>query len=346
MVKRKVISVLLMVSMLGISVSGCGQIKGSSDSESKDVIELKISSSGSDTSTWQEGALKFAELIEKYTDGRYTGTVYASDQLSGGSQSEGIELVQNGSTDVHICDSMIWASACELAAVPTFPWLLSNYEEVDEAMEGEGGNLLKEALNESGVVCLAVGEAGYRQIVNTKQEIKEPEDLEGMVVRVPGSQIHMALFGYLGADAISMSQSEVYTSLQTGAIDACENTLDLLYSQGTLETVSYLTLWNYSYDPIFLSVSEELWNSLSEEDQEAFQTAADEAMQYEKELARQTADDLIDTIKEEYPNLSVVEELSDDELAEFQESVADLYENYKDSIGKDVFEAFGYTFES
>lgn len=342
---KKVVTIGLVTCMTAGVVVGCGSSDSGESAESTETITLKFSSSGSDTSTWQDGAEKFVELIEEYTDGRYTADIYASDQLSSGNQTNGIELVQNGSTDIHLCDSMVWASTCEMVSIATFPWLLEDYDAVDAAMEGEGGEILTEALNESGVVCLAIGESGYRQIVNNKTEITEPSDLEGLVIRVPGSQLHIDFFAELGADAISMSQSEVYTSLQTGAIDSCENSLDLLYSQSTLETVSYLTLWNYSYDPIFLCLSNDLWDSLSEADQEAFSKAAEEAMDYQIEVTREVVSGLVDTIKEEYPDVEIIEELTAEQMAAFKEETAPVYEAYKDTFGEEAFAAFGYTFE-
>ena len=144
-------------------------------------------------------------------------------------------------------------------------------------MKGEGGASLKQVLNEAGVVCLAIGENGYRQVVNNRNPIVQPSDMKGLKMRVPGSNVHVSLLKYIGADPITMNQSEVYTSLQQGTIDACENTLDLLFTQKTLEVVKFISLWNYSYDPLYLSVSQELWGSLSDEEKAIFQAAADEA---------------------------------------------------------------------
>ena len=310
-----------------------------------DAIELKFSHAGSDTSTWQAGAEKFGELLSEYTNGKYTVTIYASDQLSGGNQAGGIELVQNGSTDIHLQDALVWSSVAQKAIISSFPWLLPTYEDVDKYMEGEAGEALKAALSESGVVCLALGENGYRQVVNTRNPINGVADLEGLKIRVPGSAVHVSLLTYAGADPLTMNQSEVYTSLQQGTIDACENTLDLLYTQNTLEVVKYLTFWNYSYDPLFLSVSQQLWDSLSDDEKAAFQKAADEAMAFQKQATRDKVEELKGKIAEEYPDLEVVDSLSDEAIAELQAAVAPVYEEYKDVLGEDLFALFGYEFQ-
>lgn len=346
---KKIGAVILSAAMV-FTLGACSQGNGGSGSAGSEeggggAVELKFSHAGSENSTWQEGALKFGELLSEYTDGKYQVTVYPSDQLSGGNQAGGIELVQNGSTDIHMQDALVWSSVSEKSIVSSFPWLLPTYEDVDQYMEGEGGEALKAAVSESGVVCLALGENGYRQVVNTKQAIASPEDMQGMKLRVPGSAVHISLLQYIGADPISMNQSEVYGSLQNGTIDGCENTLDLLYSQNTLEVVNYLTFWNYSYDPLFLSVSQKLWDSLSDEEKEAFTKAAEEAMAYQKQATRDKVEDLMTKIGEEYPDLEITEELTAEQIAEFQEAVAPVYEDYKDTMGEDLFTAFGYTFQ-
>ena len=168
--------------------------------------------------------------------------------------------------------------------------------------------------------------------------------MTGLKMRVPGSNLHVNLLKYIGADPVTMSQSEVYTSLQQGAIEATENTLDLLYTQNTLEVVDNLTLWNYSWDPIFLSVSEKLWNSLSDEEKVIFEEAAEEAMAYEVEVARKTVTDLVPKITEEYPDLAVVDALTDEEINAFKKAVAPIYSDYRDSMGEELFAKFGYNF--
>ena len=235
---------------------------------------LKFSSAAPRTSTWHLGAEKFAEIVKEKTNGKFDMTIYPSDELSGGNQVAGIELVQTGVTDVHLHDALVWSAIAKEAIVPAFPWLLPTTDDVDKYMQGEGGEALKQALNKAGVVTLAIGENGYRQVVNNKKAIRTPEDMAGMKIRVPGSRVHVDLLKHIGADPLTMNQSEVYTSLQQGTIDACENTLDLLVTQNTLEVTKFISFWNYSYDPLFLVVSEELWASLSDSDKDYFNDVA------------------------------------------------------------------------
>ncbi|MBR1671882.1 MAG: DctP family TRAP transporter solute-binding subunit [Fretibacterium sp.] len=310
--------------------------------EAAGAVQLKFSHAGPITSTWQAGAEKFVELVKAGTGGKFDIAIFPLDELSGGSQVGGIELVQTGVTDIHLQDALVWSAVAKKSVVPCFPWLLPTYEDVDKCMKGEGGAALKAVLNEADVVCLAIGENGYRQVVNNRNPIAKPEDMQGLKMRVPGSSVHVSLLKYIGADPLTMNQSEVYTSLQQGTIDACENTLDLLYTQKTLEVVKYLSLWNYSYDPLYLSVSRELWDSLSDEEKAVFQSAADEAMAYQVQITREKNQALQAQLGEY--KLDIVPELTLEQVRAFQKAVAPVYQDYKEEFGEELFNKFGYTF--
>lgn len=334
---------LLIGLTLAVGLAGCGGDGGNAggDGGSSKPVDLKLSTAVPDTSSWYAGAEYFAKTIEEKTDGKYTITIYGNDQLSGGNQVGSIEMLQQGVIDLHMQDALLWSSVEPKLAAPTFPWLMSSYDEVDKIMDGAGGEAMKELVSNSGAVCLGIGESGYRQIVNNKTQIKSPADLKGLKLRVPGIEMYVNLFKALGADPVSMNQSEVYTSLQQGALDGCENTLDLLVTQNTCEVVKNMTIWNYSYDPVIFSASEKLWDSLTDEEKTLFEETGKEAMVVQKEAARKAYDDCKAKLADY--DLTVTE-LSADEIAAFKEAVKPIYEQYKDTIGEDLFAEFGYTF--
>ena len=93
-----------------------------------EAIKLKFSHAAPRTSTWHEGAEKFANLVKEKTQGKFDFTIYPLDELSGGNQVAGIDLVQTGVTDVHLQDALVWSAVAKKSVVPCFPWLLPNFD--------------------------------------------------------------------------------------------------------------------------------------------------------------------------------------------------------------------------
>ena len=335
LMKRSLMLVLSMIMTMSFAFVSYGATQPK-------VVQLKFSHAAPRTSTWHSGAEKFASIVKEKTKGKFNITIYPSDELSGGNQVAGIELVQTGVTDIHLHDALVWSAIAKKSIIPCFPWLLPTYADVDKYMKGDGGKALKQILNEAGVVSLAIGENGYRQIVNNRNPITKPADMKGLKIRVPGSNVHVNIMKYLGADPLTMNQSEVYTSLQQGTIDASENTLDLLFTQNTLEVTKFISLWNYSYDPLYLVVSKELWSSLSPAEQTIFQKAADEAMAYQIKVAREKEKSLRTRLGE--TKMQVVKSLTPAQVAVFKKAVQKIYEDNRKEFGEDLFRKFGYTF--
>src|SRR3546814_20923090 len=101
-------------------------------------------------------------------------------------------------------------------------------------------------IEKAGVVPLAWGENGYRQLSNSKRDVKMPEDLKGMKLRVVGSPLYIDTFTALGANPTQMSWADAQPALATGAVDGQENPLSI-YAGAKMYDVAqkYLTLWNY-----------------------------------------------------------------------------------------------------
>ena len=106
--------------------------------------------------------------------------------------------------------------------------------------------------------------------------------------------------------------------------------------------VKYLSLWNYSYDPLYLSVSKELWDSLNDQEKAVFQKAADEAMAYQVQITREQNEALLNKLGEY--KLDVGPSLTQDQVRAFQEAVGPVYQDYKEEFGEDLFNSFGYHF--
>ena len=164
-------------------------------------------------------------------------------------------------------------------------------------------------------------------IVPEDSPITSPDDLKGLKIRTPAITMYVDLFKLLGADPTSMSFSEVFTALQQGTIDGQENPWDTIRSGQIQEVQKYLSVWNYSYDPLVLSASSKLWNSLSDADKEIFSNAAIEACAAEVKASRAMDDEC----KQQFIDAGMeITELTPDQIQAFQDAVKPIYDQYTD----------------
>ncbi|MDZ5471350.1 DctP family TRAP transporter solute-binding subunit [Bacillus sp. 31A1R] len=327
-----VVSVIMM-----LLVAGCSSTSSSGGGSSDKKMNLKMSVTVGNTSTWFLAAEQFAEEVEEKTDGRITISVFPNEQLSGGDSGKGVELLVKGTTDFSYHSTIIYSILNDRLGVVSAPFLFKDLNDVDAKMNGEAGEEVKKILREIGVEPLGFGQNGFRQVTNSKVEIKGPGDIKGLKVRIPGIKMYTDLWKEFGADPTTMTFSEVFTSLQQGTIDGQENPIDVIHSSKLNEVQDYITMWNYSYDPLILGMNKKKFDSLSKEDQEIIQTAAANANKYQIELAREKEEEQIAELKEAgmqfyYP--------TDAEIEQFKQVSKPIYESYKSVWGEDLLNAF------
>ncbi|NCC14883.1 MAG: DctP family TRAP transporter solute-binding subunit [Clostridia bacterium] len=340
----------IMCAVMALGVAGCG---GGSSSEAESTeggevkaINLKMAVTPSETSVWMVAANEFKKLIEERTEGRYTVTIYANEQLAAGDQTKGVEMLFNGTTDVDLHSSMIISNVVPELSVISMPWLFPNgYDSVDEYLftEGSAGSeFVKKAVEAKGAHVVGIGENGFRQLTNNKRPITSAADMAMLKVRVPAISLLVDVFKALGADPTQMPFGEVFTALQQGAIDGQENPYDTIRSAKIQEVQKYMTIWNYCYDPIIMSVSGNIWNKLSDEDKAIFDAAGAEACATQVAKSRAMDAEIIQQFKDGGVE---VNELSAEGIEEMEGVVAPVYEKYRAEFGDEAFAAFGYTFE-
>lgn len=307
------------------------------------VTELRMSVTTSESSVWMVGAREFKRIVEEKTGGRYKISIFPNEQLSGGDLVKGVEMLFTGITDLDIHSVINMTGFEPKLTVVTMPWLFPDgYRSVDEILfNGEGGKRIRELVEGKGAHVLGMGENGFRQITNSVRPITGLSDLQRLKIRTPPITMYVDLFKLFGADPTVMSYSEVYTALQQGTIDGQENPLDTIRSAKLQEIQKYISIWNYSYDPIVLSASGKAWGRLSDADKKIFEEAGAVAMKAQVEASRAKDAEILKSFEQ----VMQVTHLTPEQIAELQKAAAPIYEQYKDRIGTDLLAAFGYTFK-
>jgi TRAP-type transport system periplasmic protein len=298
---------------------------------------FRLSHNTGDATTWHRGAERFHELLNQATDGKFSVRVFPNAQLSGGDQMRQAEMVGRGALDFVVTSAINVTPLVPEMAVFSLPYLYSSYEEVDATTDGAPGERMKEIMAEQGIVVLAWGENGFREVTNNSRPIKSPDDMKGLKMRVAGP-MYIDVMNALGANPQQMQWTETFTALQQGVVDGQENPIGaVIIPQRVYEVQKYLTTWHYSYDPIFLGVSQKLWDSWDADTQAKVQQAATDAMAYQKQITREDTAKGVDFLREQ--GMEVYEPTAE-ELQAFRDATKPAFDTWAAKVGEDLVKTF------
>ena len=250
--------------------------------------------STTETSTWAQAGRKFGELMDQATGGKVKVDVYAADQLTGGNQSEGIQALMNGDpVQISMHSNLIYSAFDPRFNVVSLPYLFDSVETADTVLDGPAGDKLVEILESYGLHCMGMAENGFRQLTNSEHPVHSVEDMKNLKLRVAGSNLLMKCYELWGADATNMNWSETYTALQQGTVDGQENPLPAIDAASVQEVQKYVSMWNANYDCLFFCINQDIYDSLTPEQQEVVDECGKLAVQYEREINRAGDDEIL-----------------------------------------------------
>lgn len=209
-------------------------------------------------------AAEAAERIKKETDGDFEIRIFPSNQLGG--DTDMLNQVRSGAIDFFTPSALVIATLVPVAPINAVGFAFPDYDHVWAAMDGDLGGFVGEEIEKVGLHMMrTVWDNGFRQLTTSEKPVETPEDLHGIKIRVPVSQLSISLFDALGAAPTSMQFSEVYTSLQTHVMDAQENPLPIIQTAKLYEVQKYTMLTNHIWDGYLFVASGKTWNRLPEE---------------------------------------------------------------------------------
>jgi TRAP-type transport system periplasmic protein len=212
-----------------------------------------------------------------------------------------------------------------------------SYKALDNVENGDPGQKLWKIIESKGVIPLAWGANGFRELTNGKRPVRKPEDLEGLKVRVMGSPIFIDTFRALGANPVNMNWCEAQTAFQQGTVDGQENPIVSVIMPFKLWTVhKNATMWHYAIDPLILGVSKITWDGLTPADREIVKKPAVEVMAWQKRGDRAGLDGSTEAIDILRKNGMEVVTLSPAELAAFKTKTKPVYEKWVGEVGADL----------
>ena len=290
---------------------------------------------------WGMAGKIWSDLVRERTNGRINMKLYPGVSLIQGDQTRDFSALRQGVADMAIGSTINWSPQVKQLNLFSMPFLMPDYAAIDALTHGEVGKQIFATLEKQGVVPLAWGENGFRELTNSKHPIKAPADLKGMKIRVVGSPIFSDTFTALGANPTQMSWADAQPALSSGAVDGQENPL-FLFTILKMHTVGqkFVTTWGYVADPLIFVVNKDIWNSWTKADQDIVRAAAVEAGKQEVALARKGLVEEGKPMLKEIAGMGVtVTALSPAERAEFVKATRPVYDKWKATVGAGLVDA-------
>ncbi|WP_042460668.1 TRAP transporter substrate-binding protein [Neobacillus dielmonensis] len=276
------------------------------------------------------GDKKFAELVNEKSDGRIKITVFPNSQL--GDEKSVIEQVQLGAVEFTRVSTGPLAEFSKPLGVFSLPYIFDDSEHEWKFLESKEGQDLLKGLESSKMIGLAYYDSGARSFYSTKP-LKSVDDLKGQKIRVQQNEINIALMDALGANATPMAYGEVFSSLQTGVIDAAENNTPSYVSANHYQVAKNLILDGHQRVPEALLASKATWDKLSDGDKKIIQEAAEESVKTEREEWDKMEKDSEAKIKQAGVNIVEVKDIK-----EWQKKVKPVIDKYRADYG-DILDA-------
>lgn len=265
---------LLIFAFLSCLLFGCTQKK-------EPEFLLLASHLVNENHTWYQAFEYFAEILEERSNGRIVVQNYHSEQLA--KEIEAIRLIQAGVIDMTTTGSMLnnWI---EIVAFCELPFLLRDSTDMKSLIEGPIGRRMEMEMREAtGIRPIGYFQRGPRHLTSNRP-LAHPDDLKGLIVRVPNVPSFVTAWEALGAKPTPMAFSEVFTSLQQGAIEAQENPFAMIKAQGFYEVQEYLNLTGHVISWIYPVIGEKQYQAFPEELKKIFVQAAKDMQVYEHQL--------------------------------------------------------------
>ena len=287
---------------------------------------------------WGKGGEIWANLVRERTQGRINIKMYPGVSLINGDQTREFSAIRQGVIDMAIGSTINWSPQVKELNLFSLPFLSQDHAGLDAITQSEAGKRIMQIVDKAGVVPLAWGENGFRELTNSRREIRSPGDMKGLKFRIVGSPIFTDVFTALGANPTQMSWADAQPALASGAVEGQENPMHI-FTAAKLHTLAqkFVTRWGYVADPLIFVVNREVWQSWSPADQEIVRACAVDAGKQEVAIARKGLTKTDTSMIREVEALGVkVTELTPAEKTEFQRVLKPVYDKWAKTIGADL----------
>lgn len=316
--KKCVISVVMALMVAAAAFAG----------QAEAATTLRLGHVVADNSSLDKGLDYFAKLVSDKSGGELKIQVFPNSSL--GDNTAMMEQLQFGSLDMMAPSVAALSGFTPSTAIFDLPYLFKNEAAAEEVLDGPLGDTVGKALEPQGFYLLGWMTQSWRHLTCNK-EVTKPADVAGIKIRTMDSKYHMAHFNTLGASAIPMAMSELYTALQQGTIDAQENPYTNIVNSRFYEVQKYVVETGHIYDACPLIISTITWKRLDDNQKKIIQEAAAEAVNWER--AEVKKDDAVFREQVKKSGTTVIV-LTPEQRAAFRKAAQPVYDEFVKEQGQ------------
>ncbi len=330
---KKFITILTTFCIL-LTFSGCVEKQDNPVEGSKSFPWIIANASPEDTVT---GIFtnKFVEEIERLSGGEIQIKAYHNSSIGG--DRELVESVMYGEIPFVVQNTAPQVSFIPELAIFDLPMAYTDIEDLRKTLDDEQFmELINKVYMDKGIRLLAMSDQNFR-VMTSNKDIETIEDFKGQKIRTMENKYHLAFWKAISANPTPMAFSEVYIGLQQGTIDAQENPYEVIVSGKIYEQQDYIIKTNHLPHLLSLVMNEEFYEKLDEKTKAIVNEAAKNARDYSRAQCDARVSDRLEIIKESGTKEI---ELSDDVINSLRKASSEIYEDIKQQVGEELFEAY------
>ena len=274
----------------------------------------------------------FAEAVEKASGGKMKVRAIGAAALGPDTQMQ--QALIGGAQEMMVGSTATLVGITKEMALWDTPFLVNSGKEADALLDGPVGQKVIAKLPEKGLVGLVYWENGFRNLTNSKHPVAKVEDLSGIKLRVMQNNVFLDSFKTLGANAVPLPFSELFSALETGTVDGQENPYNTILSSKFYEVQKYLSVTNHVYSPWIVLASKKWWDTLSKDEQKILLDAAAASRDYERKDTREEAGKALAELKAKGMQIN---ELSPAESARMRDKLTRVNAGIAANVGMDLW---------
>lgn len=271
-----------------------------------------------------EALERFGKIVEEKSGGDMKVNIFHRGEL--GAEREMFNYLKTGAVEMGLSGSVVIATLAPMYGALDMPYLFSSQAHLRRVISGSIGDGLRKKIQEAGIRVIGSMDRIPRHLMTKGKIVRKPDDLKGIKIRVREIPVQVDAWRALGASPVPMNPSEIYMALQSGTIDAYENTLDSGYSISIWEVQKILILTGHVREVQWLMASEKFWGKLDDRQKKIITDAAQECMVYGDKLSAVQDADYIKKVKDK--GMKIIE-LTDDEKGAFRDRIKDVPKKFE-----------------